>query len=221
MEEKWGICMEVYAMLSLRVIVVYLLIVLLFRLMGKREIGELGVIDLVVFIMIADIAVISIEEYRESFFKPLLPMGILVLIQILFSHLSLKSRFFRKIVDGEPTIIIKDGKIVEKQMKKQRYNFDDLLMQLRENNIRYISDVEYAILEPTGKLSVIKKEKNKTGYTVGLIINGELQEDKLLEINLNKEWLYDELNKRGIKNLKEVSFCSYDNGKLYIDKNNE
>lgn len=212
--------MEIYGIISLRVVVVYLLIVLIFRLMGKREIGELGIIDLVVFIMIADIAVISIERYNESFFKPLLPMGILVLIQIIFSHFSLRSRSFRKLVDGEPSIIIKDGKILEKQMKKQRYNFDDLLMQLRENNIRYISDVEFAILEPTGKLSVIKKEKNKTGYTVGLIIDGELQEEKLLELNLNKEWLYDELNKRGIKNLKEISFCSYENGKLYIDKNN-
>lgn len=220
MKRNGGYDMEIYGIISLRVVVVYLLIVLIFRLMGKREIGELGIIDLVVFIMIADIAVISIERYNESFFKPLLPMGILVLIQVIFSHFSLRSRSFRKLVDGEPTIIIKDGKIIEKQMKKQRYNFDDLLMQLRENNIRYISDVEFAILEPTGKLSVIKKEKNKTGYTVGLIIDGELQEEKLLELNLNKEWLYDELNKRGIKNLKEISFCSYENGKLYIDKNN-
>ncbi|MEL4030444.1 DUF421 domain-containing protein [Caldifermentibacillus hisashii] len=212
--------MDIYGIISLRVVVVYLLIVLIFRLMGKREIGELGIIDLVVFIMIADIAVIAIERYNESFFKPLLPMGILVLIQVIFSQFSLRSRNFRKLVDGEPIIIIKDGKIIEKQMKKQRYNFDDLLMQLRENNIRYISDVEFAILEPTGKLSVIKKEKNKTGYTVGLIIDGELQEEKLSELNLNKEWLYDELNKRGIKNLKEISFCSYENGKLYIDKNN-
>lgn len=212
--------MVIYGIISLRIVVVYLLIVLIFRLMGKREIGELGIIDLVVFIMIADIAVIAIERYNESFFKPMLPMGILVLIQIIFSHLSVKSRNFRKLVDGEPSIIIKDGKILEKQMKKQRYNFDDLLMQLRENNIRFISDVEFAILEPTGKLSVIKKEKNKTGYTVGLIIDGELQEEKLSELNLNKEWLYDELNKRGIKNLKEISFCSYENGKLYIDKNN-
>ncbi|MEK6454851.1 DUF421 domain-containing protein [Caldifermentibacillus hisashii] len=213
--------MVIYGIISLRVVVVYLLIVLIFRWMGKREIGELGVIDLVVFIMIADIGVIAIERYNESFFKPILPMGILVLIQIIFSHLSLRSRNFRKLVDGEPSIIIKDGKIIEKQMKKQRYNFDDLLMQLRENNIRYISDVEFAILEPTGKLSVIKKEKNKTGYTVGLIIDGELQEEKLSELNLNKEWLYDELNKRGIKNLKEISFCSYENGKLYIDKYNK
>lgn len=212
--------MVIYGIISLRIVVVYLLIVLIFRLMGKREIGELGIIDLVVFIMIADIAVIAIERYNESFFKPMLPIGILVLIQIIFSHLSVRSRIFRKLVDGEPSIIIKDGKILEKQMKKQRYNFDDLLMQLRENNIRFISDVEFAILEPTGKLSVIKKEKNKTGYTVGLIIDGELQEEKLSELNLNKEWLYDELNKRGIKNLKEISFCSYENGKLYIDKNN-
>lgn len=212
--------MEVYGIISLRVVVVYLLIVLIFRLTGKREIGELGITDLVVFIMIGELAVIAIERYNESFFKPMLSMGILFLIQIIFSHLSLRSRNFRKLVDGEPSIIIKDGKILEKQMKKQRYDFDDLLMQLRKNNIRYISDVEFAILESTGKLTVIKKEKNKTGYTVGLIIDGELQEEKLLELNLNKEWLYDELNKRGIKNLKEISFCSYENGKLYIDKNN-
>lgn len=211
--------MDIYMNLILRTVFVYLLIVIIFRIMGKREIGELSIIDLVVFIMIADIAVISIEEQNEPLFQPLVSMGILVIVQVLSAFFSLRSRKYRKLIDGEPTIIIKNGKINEKEMKKERYNFDDLLMQLREQQIRYISDVEFAILEPTGKLSVLKKEKNKKGHTVGLIVNGQIQEDKLSELNISKEWLLNEIYKRGYKKLEEVSFCSYENGKLHIDKN--
>lgn len=210
--------MEIYGLIALRTLIVYVLIILIFRLMGKREIGELGIIDLVVFIMMADISVIAIEKYDESFLRTILPVAILVVIQIVSAFISLKSRKFRRLVDGEPAIIIKNGKINEKQMKKQRYNFDDLLMQLREKQIRNISDVDYAILEPTGKLSVFTKEKDEAGFTVGLIIDGELQEDKLTALNLTKEWLFKELNKQGYTNIKQISLCDYHNGKLYIDK---
>lgn len=113
-------------------------------------------------------------------------------------------------------MIIKKGKIDEREMKKQRYNFDDLLMQLREKDIRNIKDVEYAILEPSGKLSVFKYEKDK-GVTIPLILEGKIQEEKLSELNLPKEWLLTELAKKGIIDIKNISFCSYQNGELYID----
>ena len=212
--------MGVYGTILFRSFLVYFLIVVIFRIMGKREIGELGIVDLVVFVMMADIAVIAIENYDGSLWKFILPMGALVFIQIASSWLSLKSRSFRRLVDSEPSIIIKNGKINERIMKKQRYNYDDLLMQLRQKNVRYISDVEYAILEPTGKLSVFEKDKNKKKpqkFSIGLMVDGEVQEDKLNDLNITKKWLFKELDKRGIKDLKKISFCSYDDGKLYID----
>lgn len=208
--------LEIYGTILLRTIILYVVIIITFRLMGKREIGELGIVDLVVFIMIAEMAAIAIENYNESFSQYLIPIFLLVILQVIFSFISLKSRKFRKLVDGEPSMIIKRGKIDEKEMKRQRYNFDDLMMQLREKDIRNIKDVEYAILEPTGKLSVFKYE-NETGFTIPLILEGKIQNDKLRELNLSEEWLYNELAKKNIIDINKISFCSYQNGELYID----
>lgn len=208
--------LEIYGTILLRTIILYVVIIITFRLMGKREIGELGIVDLVVFIMIAEMAAIAIENYNESFSQYLIPIFLLVILQVIFSFISLKSRKFRKLVDGEPSMIIKRGKIDEKEMKRQRYNFDDLMMQLREKDIRNIKDVEYAILEPTGKLSVFKYE-NETGFTIPLILEGKIQKDKLRELNLSEEWLYNELAKKNIVDINKISFCSYQNGELYID----
>lgn len=208
--------LEIYGTILLRTIILYVVIIITFRLMGKREIGELGIVDLVVFVMIAEIAAIAIENYNESFSQYLIPIFLLVILQVIFSFISLKSRKFRKLVDGEPSMIIKRGKIDEKEMKRQRYNFDDLMMQLREKDIRNIKDVEYAILEPTGKLSVFKYE-NETGFTIPLILEGKIQKDKLRKLNLSEEWLYNELAKKNIVDINKISFCSYQNGELYID----
>lgn len=200
----------------------YVFIVILFRLMGKREIGELGLIDLAVFIMVAEMAVMSIDDLVKNFFHSIYPMILLTLIQVFFAFISLKSRRFRKLVDGEPTIIIKNGKIMEKEMKKQRYNFDDLLMQLRDKDISNIADVEYALLEPTGKLSVIKKEKNSSSdFTIPLILDGKIQYDKIESLNKSEKWLVEELRKKGYKNISEISFCSYQNGELYVDRKSQ
>jgi uncharacterized membrane protein YcaP (DUF421 family) len=102
-------------------------------------------------------------------------------------------------------------------MRKQRYNFDDLLQQLREKDIRNIADVEFAILEPSGKLSVIEKESKHKGITLPLIIDGDIQKDHLNRIHKTEEWLTDKLLEKGYKELKEISFCSYQDGKFFID----
>ncbi len=194
--------------------------------MGKREIGELSILDLVVFIMIGEMAVIAIENTNEPLFQTIIPMVLLMIIQITLALISLKSKRFRDLIDGKPTIIINRGKVDEQAMRKHRYNFDDLLMQLRENNVRSIADVEFAILETSGKLSVIEKiedpKKPKTpaqngDITIPLIMDGNIMEESLSKINKTNLWLRQELKKKGIKDLKKVSFCSYENGKFYID----
>lgn len=209
--------MEEYSVIILRTILLYVIILAIFRVMGKREIGEISVLDFVVSIMIAELAVVSIENPKEAMFDTLLPMFLLMIIQVVFAYFSLKSKKFRDIVDGKPTIIINNGKIDEKEMKRQRYNFDDLLLQLRDKNVRNIADVEFAVLETSGKLSVFEKEKKKDGITLPLIIDGIIQEDNLERINKNNLWLRQELRKRGYKEMKDISFCSYQNGQFYID----
>ena len=214
--------MEDYSIIILRTVISYILIIVIFRLMGKREIGELSILDLVVFIMLGDIAVIAIEKYNKPFFHIILPMLILLLLQVVLSFISLKSSKFRKILDGTPSIIINNGKIDEKVMRKQRYNFDDLLTQLREQGIIDVTEVQFAILETSGKLSVMKVEKNKkvtdkeTAYP--LIIDGEVQMSSLDQIGQNEFWLRKQLKKHGFEDPKQISLCTYSNGEFYIDK---
>ncbi|GGK16171.1 UPF0702 transmembrane protein YrbG [Caldalkalibacillus thermarum] len=218
--------------LVLRTLFVYFFILLVMRMMGKREIGKLSIFDLVVSIMIADLAVLAVEHFDVPLFFSLVPIVVLFLTQIGLSYISLKSKTIREIVDGKPSVLIENGQIREEEMKKQRYNLNDLLMQLREKNIYSLSQVEFAILEPTGKLTVIPREEEKqvtkkdlnlpvrkVERPVILIEDGEVNEDNLNKIGRNVLWLKQQVKKRtGISRLKDVSFCSLDtDGVLYID----
>ncbi|MFD0047890.1 DUF421 domain-containing protein [Actinomycetes bacterium NPDC127524] len=213
--------MEEYAGVIIRTLVLYLVMMIIFRLMGKREIGELGILDLVVFIMIGEMAVLSIENPDIPIVKSILPMVLLMIIQITLALLSLKSQKFREILDGKPSIIISQGKIDERVMRKQRYNFDDLLSQLREKNILNIGDVEYAILEPSGQLSVIEKKQGKKQEKISpfpLIVDGVIQEKSLSRLHKDEKWLLQQLNRQGYHSIEQVSFCTCIDGKLYIDE---
>lgn len=146
--------------LVLRTLLMYIIAFAVMRIMGKREIGELSTFDLVISVMIAEIAVFVIEDLERPLYEGLIPLCILLLIQIGMALIALHSRRIRLLSDGKPSMIIHKGKIDRKEMKRQRYNLDDLLTQLRLNNIQNIADVEFAVLETTGQLSVIKKSDN-------------------------------------------------------------
>jgi uncharacterized membrane protein YcaP (DUF421 family) len=214
---------EEYLVIAFRTLFFYLLILIIFRLMGKREIGELSILDLVVFIMIGEMAVASIDETNDPLLHTVIPMVLLMIIQITLAVVSLKSKKFRDLVDGRPTIIINRGKIDEEAMRKQRYNFDDLLTQLREKDIRSIADVEFAILESSGSLSVIERMNNSDGkpkdgdITIPLIIDGNIEEENLTRINKTNLWLRQELKKMGYRDVRQISFCSFENGKFFVD----
>jgi uncharacterized membrane protein YcaP (DUF421 family) len=207
--------LEQYIAIVARTLFLYVLIVIIFRLMGKREIGELSILDLVVFIMIAEMAVQAIETPEDPLIHTILPMVILMSIQILLAFVSLKSQKFREIMDGKPAVIINQGKIDEKEMKKQRYNFDDLLIQLRDKNVKNVSDVEFAILEPSGKLSVLEKDKKTLEWP--LVLDGRIQEENLSKINKTNLWLRQQLRELGYKDLTQISYCSFTNGTFFID----
>lgn len=210
--------MEQYGTIIFRTIFLYCLILIILRIMGKKELGQLSMVDFVVSIMIAEMAVLAIEKPDTPLFNNILPMILLMIIQIILAIATLKSKKFRDLVDGKPTILINKGKIDEEAMKMSRYNFDDLLLQLRGKDIRNITDVEFAILETTGELSVLKKEEKKTGnITIPLIMDGIIQEINLEEMNKTNLWLRQELRKRGYSDIRNISFCSYENGQFYID----
>lgn len=210
----------VYLTVIFKTIIIYFLVALIFRIMGKREVGQLGTFDLVVFILIAELVAISIEN-KDDFFLNLIPVLILVFLQVVISKLSLKSVKFRKIVDGIPTIIIKKGVIDFKNMVEQRYSLDDLLLQLREKDVSDISEVDYAILEINGKLSVFKKKDNKKNtFPLPIIVDGKVNFDNLYSIKKSNNWLLNTLFSRNIK-VEDVFYSFYQNNELYIIKNND
>ncbi|MDF2814861.1 MAG: rane protein [Paenibacillus sp.] len=218
--------------LFLRTVLIYFVVFITLRIMGKREIGKLSVFDLVISIMIAEIAVFVIEDTSLPLIHGLLPMLTLVLIQILIAYLSLKSQTVRGWFDGQPSFVIQNGKLNREEMSKQRYSLDDLLLQLRENKVNNVADVEFAILETSGKLSVVEKPKDQRsipsaqgevkfsyeGLPVSLIMDGKVQNENLEKLGKTRFWLKNQLQAKGIMDFKEVFYCSVDHkGKLYTD----
>ncbi|MCZ8536143.1 DUF421 domain-containing protein [Paenisporosarcina quisquiliarum] len=197
-----------------RTIFLYLLILFIFRIMGKREVGELSLMDLVIFVMIAEVASFAIDNPQRQLFESILPMILLLLIQLGTSYWSLKSKKIRDLIDGDPSVIIRNGEIIESEMRKQRYNLDDLFQQLREQQIGSIQDVSYAFLEPSGNLSVFKNDGDHP--VLPLIVDGDVQESHLDLIQQDKEWLLDELKKIHIYDPRTVFYCSYEREKLYV-----
>jgi len=197
----------------------YTLIAASYRIMGKREMGELSVMDFIVSIFLGEIVAISIENYDKSMLLSLFPILFLVSLEIFISHLSMKNKKARIMIEGKPSIIISRGKVNFKEMKKQRYNIDDLLSQLRSNSIKTIEEVDYAILETNGKLSIFKREDDPNReYPLPLIIDGKIEEDVLYQIHKSKDWLEKELMKKRIRQ-KDIFYGFYKNNNLYIIEN--
>ena len=205
----------------LRTLFFYFFIFIVYRIMGKREVGQLGIIDLIVSILIAELAVISIENHDNNILKSVAPILTLLTIQLLLAYISLKQPKLRIILDGNPSVIIKEGKINYKEMTKQKYNLDDLTSQLREKGYKSIEEIEYAILENNGSLSVFPytKEKNHT-LPLPLILDNTIQEISLEELNKDKTWLINTLKEKNI-NLDEVFYAFYKNNNIFIIKNED
>lgn len=210
-----------YIIVLERTVLFYVIITFLYRFMGKREVGQLGIVDLIVSILIAELAAISIDNREESIFLSIIPIIVLVLIQIVMSYISLKNAKVRDAFDGTPSVMINRGVVNFKEMVRQRYNLDDLLTQLREQHIRTIEEVDYAILESSGKLSVFQKENNKFGdYPLPLILDGVIQPETLTQIKKSKTWIERTLKDYQVK-VEDVFYAFYKNKGLYIIKKSD
>ena len=196
----------------------YILFLLLFKVMGKREIGELGVNDLLVSVLFAEFATLAISNYKEPLLVTLKPTLIIVFLQVIVSFLSLKSIKIRNLVDSSPALIMKNGNINFKEMEKQRYNLEDLLTQVRDKGIKSLDEVEYAILENNGKLSIFLKD-DKNVYPMPLIIDGVINYQTLVDIKKDKLWLMKML-KNEHTSLEQVFYAFYKNNKCFIIKKN-
>ncbi|MDD4562910.1 MAG: DUF421 domain-containing protein [Syntrophomonadaceae bacterium] len=207
----------------IRTLILYATTVLLLRVMGKRQIGQLQPYELVVIIMISELAAIPMQNTGIPLLSGLIPIFILVAAQVTLSYISLKSERARGVICGTPSIVIENSRIVEDELRRLRLNLNDLLEQLRLKNVADISDVEYAILETGGQLSVILKSEKRPvepqdlnispeyeGLPTTLIIDGHVIKENLNKVDLDMNWLQSELGKSGVKNVKDVFFASLD-----------
>lgn len=210
-----------YIIVLERTVLFYIIITMLYRFMGKREIGQLGIVDLIVSILIAELAAISIDNREESVFLSIIPIVVLVLIQIGMSYISLKNAKVRDAFDGTPSVMINRGVVNFKEMIRQRYNLDDLLTQLREQHVRTIEEVDYAVLESSGKLSVFKKQGNQFGdYPLPLILDGVIQPETLVQIQKNEKWINKTLKEEQVT-LEDVFYAFYKDKSLYLIKKSD
>lgn len=195
----------------LRSIILYIVILIVMRLMGKREIGQLQPFELVIAIMIADLASIPMTEAGIPIWSGIIPILALLLMHLIISIVNMKSIRMREIVCGKPTILIYRGRIDEKMLKKERFTINELEERLRGNNISNIGDVEYAILETSGQLTVIQKPNKRNtipedfnimpdyeGISYDLVIDGVIMQENLHKIGKNYEWLKKSTQKFGL-----------------------
>ena len=213
-----------YIKIIFRMSFFYFFILIIYRMMGKREVGQLGIIDLIVSILIAELVVVSVEDPNVSIFYSIVPVICLVILQMLLSFVSLKNSRIRELLDGKPSFIIKYGKVNYNEMVRQKYNLDDLLVQLREKGYRNIEDVEYAILENNGTLSVFEYDKNKlikkSPIPMPIILDGKIQYETLREMDRDDSFIYKYIDSKKIE-LKDIFYAFYKDKSIFIIKYND
>lgn len=222
--------------LAIRTLILYSIVILSLRIMGKRQLGELQPSELVVAIMISDLASIPMESVEIPLFSGIVPVLTLLVAEVATSQLSLKSKTVRKFLSGEPSMVIYNGHINEGEMRRMRFNLNDLMEELRLNNCPNIADVEVAVIETSGKLSVIPKTEaravtvedmtsstiSKGGLPYMLVADGRLNKYELMRSGKTAGWLENELKKRGINGVGNVFVASLDmDDKLFVQLKEE
>ena len=194
----------------LRAIVIYIFVLIVMRLMGKREIGQLQPFELVISMMIADLASIPLSTGGVPLFKGIISILGLLIMHLLISVINMKSVVLRGIICGKPNILIYRGKINEKALIKERFTINELQEKLRTNGVMNIGDVEYAIIETSGELSVVQKPNKRTttpedfniepeyeGIPYDLVIDTKVQHQNLKILGKDYKWLKKEVKKFG------------------------
>ena len=214
-----------------RSIVLYVIVLIVMRLMGKREIGQLQPFELAISIMIADLATIPMTETGIPIFNGIIPILGLLLMHLIISIINLKSLKGREIICGKPSILIYRGKIDEKILKKERFTINELQEKLRSNNIVNLGDVEYAILETSGQVTVIQKpDKRNTipqdfnimpeyeGIPYDLVIDGKVMKENLKAIGKDYNWLKKQIEKFNMKPEEALVVTIDGKGQIFCQK---
>ncbi len=215
----------------IRTLIIYFVVLVALRLMGKREIGQLQPYELVVTMMIADLASVPMQDIGIPIFHGLIPIMALLVGQIVLSYLSIKSGWARRILCGQPTVLIQKGRIMEDRLRKQRYTVDGLMEELRANGYFSIEDIDYAILETSGQISVIPKPEKApvekqdinapltyVGFPRAIIMDGSYIQKNMEIMGLSKEKV-DQYLKQQKVTYQNVFLLVYDESeKFYLQK---
>ena len=217
-----------------RAIILYIIVLIVMRLMGKREISQMQPFELAISIMIADLATIPMSEIGIPIFNGIVPILGLLVMHLVISVINIKSITMRKFICGKPSILIYRGKIDEKVLKKERFTINELQERLRRNNIINLGDVEYAILETSGEVTVIQKpEKRNTipedfniqpdyeGIPYDLVVDGKIMDENLKNIGKNYAWLKKQVEKFGIKPEEALVVTLDGKGQIFCQKKEE
>jgi uncharacterized membrane protein YcaP (DUF421 family) len=222
---------EVWEMIF-RTTLTFIVLLVLARIMGKKQISQLTFFHYVTGITIGSIAGNIAGESETPFLNGILSMVWWALLTLLMTYLSLKSRRIRIILDDQPTILIREGKILETSLNKTRFSTNDLNMMLREQGIFSITDVYYAILETNGELSVMKAASQETAtrkdvkapaptpkyVPTEIIVKGKILKKNLIELDLTEEWVMTKLKQQGIGKLEQVLYAEVQtDGGLHVD----
>lgn len=216
-------------LIIVRTLVLFVTTVIFLRIMGKRQIGQLQPYELVVIIMISELAAVPMQNTGVPLLNGLIPIFILLTSEVTLSFISMKSEQARGVICGKPSILIENSKIMESEMRRLRYNINDLLEQLRQKDVTDIDSVEFAILETSGQLSVILKPDRRPlqprdmsiipppeSLPVSLIIDGYVMEENLRHKNVSHAWLNNELSMHNIRDYQQVLFACIDSeGKFF------
>lgn len=208
---------------SIRTAVLYLLVVLTMRLMGKRQIGELQPYEFVITIMISDLASLPMQDSRLPLLQGIIPIITLLFLKTILTQIGLKFQSTRKFVDGEPCILIYKGRINYSTLKKQQLNIDELLEELRLANYFNIDEIQYAILENDGQMSILPTDYNSSKSNCKksaqnaevvlpkiLISDGKINKNSLTSINKDEKWIINLLKNHNILSIKHVLIALYD-----------
>ena len=210
--------MQEYLSLMVKCFVVYFVIIIALRLMGKREVGELSVFDIVIYLVMSELLAISITDAHESIFKSLVPIFTLAVLQIVISWVLLKSKKARDVFDGKCVILIHNGHINQREMQKNRYSMDDLMSQIRSKDLCTPDEVAFAILENNGQLSVLAKDKCKVKHPDPLVSDGTINQKALKDLDKDEVWLEASLKQEGIEDVNDVFLCLWQKNGFFVVK---
>ena len=215
----------------LRTLILYFAVIAAVRLMGKRQIGELDPSELVVTILVSDLAAVPMQDLGIPMVSGLIPIATLIVLEILLSFLALKSRFFRRLLNGQPAIIIRSGKLDIKKLRQMRLTTDEVIETLRKQNVSSVADVKYGVIEPDGSLSVVLKQPQQqvtaemlgltpkdAGLPLVVVSDGKLVNRSLQLLHLDPRDIENRLKNQSVA-LSDVFLMTLDDcGNIFLQR---